>query len=263
MSYSGHPFIRLRRSIINLMFWLLVFQILPIKREGAFGQAPDKEEYFSVGDPEKQRIARQEYAEGTKAFKEGRFQDAVQSFMRVYRIKPYPNLVYNMARAFEELKEYSDAADYYERYLTMKPDAKDRSEVELTISTLRRLIEKDKTHQPSGQKSQLKQRLGWGGVAAGGALFVGSVVFGVRAIQLNSDLRSLSKGDDLQAFESTERSRNSSALLSDIFTVSGSVLVGVGLFLALSSDQSEEMSQESARLGINFGPSSISVHGVF
>ena len=45
-----------------------------------------------------------------------------------------------MAR-FEQLKEYQSAADYYRKYLDISPKAKDREQVEITISTMIRLAQ--------------------------------------------------------------------------------------------------------------------------
>ena len=58
--------------------------------------------------------AEEEYKKGAAHFKVGEFEKALLYFVRVYRVAPNPNLVYNMARAFEELGRLAEAADYYE-----------------------------------------------------------------------------------------------------------------------------------------------------
>ena len=232
------------------------------------GWADSTDDHFSVDDPETQRIAKQEYEQGTIDFRAKRYRDALQRYMRVYRIKPYPNLVYNMARAFEELKEYGDAADYYERYLEMKPDAEDRQEVELSITTLRRMEKVGTTPDPAvsagADRGINQRRVGWITIGTGGALLLGSVIFGVRAINLTSDLETLSRNGDRSQFRDVEQSRDVSALTSDIFTITGSVAVGVGLFFLLSPATSEATPpQASTSLHWGIGPRSVTLQGVF
>ena len=76
------------------------------------------------------------YRAGVEHFKAKRFEDAVREFNKAYRLDPNPVLVFNMARAFEELKQYEAAIEFYRRYLTMAPDAPDRQTVEDSLRTL-------------------------------------------------------------------------------------------------------------------------------
>ena len=80
--------------------------------------------------------AKAAYDAGVEHFKAGRFQDAIVEVNKAYRLDPNAVLVFNMARAFEELKQYASAVEYYRKYLEMAPSAPDRKNVEETLRTL-------------------------------------------------------------------------------------------------------------------------------
>ena len=80
--------------------------------------------------------ARTAYETGVGHFKAKRYADAIREFNKAYRVDPNPVLVFNMARAFEELKDYDSAIEFYRRYLEMAPEASDRPGVESALRTL-------------------------------------------------------------------------------------------------------------------------------
>jgi len=98
------------------------------------------------------------YQSGVGHFKARRFEDAIREFNKAYRLDPNPVLVFNMARAFEETRQYASAIEFYRRYLTMAPESPDRQSVEDSIRTLELLAAKSApqavtlsvTSQPDG-----------------------------------------------------------------------------------------------------------------
>lgn len=80
--------------------------------------------------------AKAAYRAGVDHFKQHRYADAIREFNKAYRLDPNPVLVFNMARAFEELQQYESAIEYYRKYLEMSPKAPDRATVEDSIRTL-------------------------------------------------------------------------------------------------------------------------------
>lgn len=82
------------------------------------------------------------YRAGVEHFKASRFEDAIREFNKAYRLDPNPVLVFNMARAFEETRQYSSAIEFYRRYLAMAPESPDRQAVEDSIRTLELLAAK-------------------------------------------------------------------------------------------------------------------------
>jgi tetratricopeptide (TPR) repeat protein len=81
--------------------------------------------------------AKRSVADGRQAYGEGRFQEAADLFEQTYELTHAPELLYNLARCYERLGDNGRAADQYEMYLRMSPDAEDREEVEKKIAELR------------------------------------------------------------------------------------------------------------------------------
>ncbi|MBU0552849.1 PEGA domain-containing protein [Myxococcota bacterium] len=100
------------------------------------------------------------YSAGVEHFKARQFKDAILEFNKAYRANPHPILVFNMARCFEELKNYEAAVDFYQKYLKMNPEAADKAQVEESITTLKLLAGKAQeqrldlqlTSQPDGAR---------------------------------------------------------------------------------------------------------------
>ncbi|MEZ4463551.1 MAG: PEGA domain-containing protein [bacterium] len=80
--------------------------------------------------------AKAAYDAGVAHFQAGRYTDAIAEFNKAYRLGPNPVLVFNMARAFEELGDFASATEFYKRYLQMAPEAADRQVVEESLRTL-------------------------------------------------------------------------------------------------------------------------------
>lgn len=87
-----------------------------------------------AGEPSSR--AQEAYERGVEHFRGGRFREAVVEFNKAYRADPNPVLVFNMARAFEEMKRYEAAIEFYRRYLEMAPEADDRAAVEEGLRAL-------------------------------------------------------------------------------------------------------------------------------
>ncbi len=77
------------------------------------------------------------YEEGVGAFQEQDYGTALQRFERAYMLDPSPVLLYNLARAHEEMGHAREAAEHFQMYLDRDPGASDRAEVEGRIHALR------------------------------------------------------------------------------------------------------------------------------
>jgi tetratricopeptide (TPR) repeat protein len=81
--------------------------------------------------------AKQHFVDGRKHYADGEFNEAADHFVKAYDLTHAPELLYNLARCYEHLGEKERAADQYEMYLRMSPDAEDRVEVEKKIAELK------------------------------------------------------------------------------------------------------------------------------
>jgi tetratricopeptide (TPR) repeat protein len=86
-----------------------------------------------------QARSKQTYQVGVTLFKAQKYRAAIREFNKAYRDSPSPTLLYNIARAFEELGEYQLAIDSYNEYLKLAPQAADKDRVARTLTTLGRL----------------------------------------------------------------------------------------------------------------------------
>lgn len=100
------------------------------------GASPEPVASPAKASPEESLQAKAAYQAGVEHFKAKRYADAIREFNKAYRVDPNPVLVFNMARAFEELQEYDSAIEYYKRYLEMAPESEDSASVAETLRAL-------------------------------------------------------------------------------------------------------------------------------
>jgi tetratricopeptide (TPR) repeat protein len=218
---------------------------------------PESKDEFHDTREEGFKIAQREYKLGLIDFKAKRYRDALRRFNRVYRIKPQPNLVYNMARSFEQLYEYESAAVYYQRYLTLSPESDDREQVELTIETMKRLSTKTKRQPQSELPARpINRVLLWSGVATGGAMMIGGIFLGSRALSLDQDLSDAQYDNSVSDFDATLKRRDQAALFADVLTISGAAITGVSLYFMLSNLKSSSQTTASTSAQVDHNPTS-------
>jgi iron complex outermembrane receptor protein len=84
------------------------------------------------------------FDQGQADYKAGQFKEAIEAFLAADRLHPSPDLMYDVAQAYERLGELGRAVEYYEAYLQRDPRAKDRAQVSATVANLKgRLAAKD------------------------------------------------------------------------------------------------------------------------
>ena len=84
--------------------------------------------------------ARAHYESGQQFYEQGRYDEAIGEYETAYRLKPHPNVLYNIAQAHERLLEYGRSVEWFERYLAeAPPDAEFRVIVQNRLRVLRGL----------------------------------------------------------------------------------------------------------------------------
>jgi hypothetical protein len=100
-----------------------------------------------AGSPKSRAIAL--FEQSARAYREGRFQDAVDLLLEARRAKREPVLLYNLGRAYEAMGKQTEAANAYAGYLAEDPRAADRGAIEGRIATLRSQAEQlDRAKNP-------------------------------------------------------------------------------------------------------------------
>ncbi len=88
---------------------------------------------------ERDRRARERYDKGITHYNLGEFDAAITEFKAAYEINSSPSLLFNIAQAYRLKKDYEQALYFYKTYLRLKPDAKNRADVEARIQEMEKI----------------------------------------------------------------------------------------------------------------------------
>jgi hypothetical protein len=84
--------------------------------------------------------AKAHYDKAQQLYATGNYDEAIAEYQEAYRLKPHPNVLYNIAQAYERLLDYAQSVVWFERYLAeAPPDAVERPIVENRLRILRNL----------------------------------------------------------------------------------------------------------------------------
>lgn len=186
--------------------------------------------------------------QAAKHYQEGEFEQAAQAFLEAYELRQIPDLLFNIGRCYEQLREWDEAIEYMEQYVR-SPDADDeirdhamdrlqelrafqsaedqaRSEVEDMEDRARKLatalVEPVVVEEPSSAT-------GLATLSGGGGLLVGGLILGMMAN------RNAGRIDDTSLHYEQRLSARSSArtqgMMADAFFVSGAAATVVGMYL--------------------------------
>jgi len=86
-----------------------------------------------AGDKQK---AKELYIKGNTQYNLGRWKEAIDLFTQAYEAYDNPDLLFNIGQAYRQDGNCSKAIFFYKRYLALKPNAPNRSEVEAFITKL-------------------------------------------------------------------------------------------------------------------------------
>jgi tetratricopeptide (TPR) repeat protein len=73
----------------------------------------------------------------------GEYEKAAEEYIQVYRIKPLPPLLYNIAQSYRQAGQYEKARQFYKSYLREAKDAPNRGAIEKAIRELDELLAKE------------------------------------------------------------------------------------------------------------------------
>ncbi|WP_164008512.1 tetratricopeptide repeat protein [Pyxidicoccus trucidator] len=105
---------------------------------------------LAVGEADAEARARARFSEGNLAYDVGDFDKALKSFSEAYRLKPLPAFLFNMAQCHRQLGQFSRAAFFYRRYLSLEPDV-------ASASAVRELVQEMETREREQQARRLER----------------------------------------------------------------------------------------------------------
>lgn len=111
-------------------------------------EAAPKRPAAPAHDPRQEKAARSQFDRAEKAFNLGHFDEALGSYQAAYEALPLPAFLFNIAQCHRNLRNREQAVFFYQRYLSLAPDAPNRPVVEELIAEQKRLIEYEQPAEP-------------------------------------------------------------------------------------------------------------------
>ncbi len=224
--------------------FLLILCCLPV---GLYAQAQKEQTAVSAEDKEamakKQAMA--DYKQGSKAFQDKDFDQALLLFTKAYRVIKNPIMVYNIARCFEEKRDFKTAANFYREYLNVAQNSDDKLEILLTINVLEGL---DKPKVDIGMSST--QLWGWSSVSVGALFLIGGILTGIEVVDQSDQMSKFASQGNLSGYQSLQNDRNQMALLSDGLYLGSIALTSVGVYLLIQAFSDPKANYRSAQEGM-------------
>jgi tetratricopeptide (TPR) repeat protein len=80
-------------------------------------------------------------------FAKGRFQQALELYLRAYEAKPLPGFHFNIGQCYRGLNQHEQAVEHFEKYLA-SPNPKHRADAERLVQLSRDALEQQRKDQP-------------------------------------------------------------------------------------------------------------------
>jgi tetratricopeptide (TPR) repeat protein len=130
---------RASRAVLFLCAMALGAEAAPRRPPPAHGPRDN-----DARDPRQEKAARIQFDRAEKAFNLGRFDEALTHYQAAYEALPLPAFVFNIAQCHRNLGNGEQAVFFYQRYLSLQPDAPNRPVVEELIAEQTRQLEERK-----------------------------------------------------------------------------------------------------------------------
>lgn len=90
--------------------------------------------------------ARRHFKSGMALIQAGEYERGIEALLEAYSVKPHPNVLFNIARAYESAGQVKEAIDHYRRYLRSKPA--DAEAVRASLARLEASLPKEAEKPP-------------------------------------------------------------------------------------------------------------------
>jgi tetratricopeptide (TPR) repeat protein len=92
-------------------------------------------------NPSPEELARRHHERGTTHYNLGQFEEAIAEYRKGYEQKADPVFLLNIGESYRQLGAHEKALFFYRRYLSVVPEAPNRSEIDEKIRTLEHLVD--------------------------------------------------------------------------------------------------------------------------
>jgi len=117
--------------------------------------------------------ARQHAAKAKVHYDLGEFEKAAEEYILVYRLRPLPALLFNIAQSYRQAGQYEKAKQFYRAYLRENPDPQSGAAVKKALKEIDELLAKEKKTKespPAGIREAPAEVAGGGRPAASPAV---------------------------------------------------------------------------------------------
>lgn len=203
-----------------------------------------------VGGSGSDAEARSLFEAGEVAFREGRFENALEYLQRSYELSHRPALLYNLGTTYDRLRRDAEALAAFERYLEEVPDAAQRAQIERRIAVLRESIARgapspdaeDETGAPEGgdpapasETSDGAALPGWTTLGVGAAVLVGGgILLGVALADVAA-VENAADGTSWSAVSAAHGRSEGESIAGIVLLSVGAAASATGLVWALTS----------------------------
>jgi tetratricopeptide (TPR) repeat protein len=115
---------------------VLLACLVQIGAPALLGSAGDMGAPAHAAEPEAVARARELYKSGERAFKEGKYEEALRDWDTGYQLSNRPLFLLNMGHAERRRGQLANARTLYKRFLLMEPETKLRGEIEGVLSEI-------------------------------------------------------------------------------------------------------------------------------
>lgn len=201
----------------------------------AFAQEPEES-----GDEKKDEKAarlKELNAKGRTSYKNKDYKGAIDAFQKAYELEQVPNLLYNIAKCYEKLKDWDNAIKYYNEFIVspgIKADTRKKTLARIDeIRKIKEMQEKG-TEKPKPEPKAPDHTVAYALMGTGGALVLTGVVFGVLA---NGQQSTFEEATDVQAKRDARSTGKTFGYVADAGYALGLISAGIGLALYLTAGE--------------------------
>ncbi len=200
------------------------------------------------------------FFKGLKAYQQKKYDQAAMDFQTAYLLVPNADLLYNVARCREQLKDIQGATNWYQSYLKSKPF--DETAVLHHIKEMGGVLEEGENRVNKNLVKKEKQVkvieeggsfLAWGTLGLSVLSLGSSIYFGQMAVD-EANLARKSFGLDSKSYQSHKDQTDSYALYSDISVITALIALGATTYLWLNVDRDATVPKKDSavvRSGMN------------
>lgn len=252
------------RPPIPTALLLLVALHYPVRaaaQDGASDEgAASPEDGGDAPDRDVVERARNHFNAGRAYYEDGRYEDAVREFAEAHRLTGHPDVLYNLAQAYDRLGRRQDAVERYRQYLDDAETPPDRARVEQRIEELELMMRAEDAGDAPVRPPRPPPDGGpgiapWIAFGTAGVLAVGAAITGGMALSTHASLSDECPMDRCSPEHRDDIDSGSTlSTVSTILTAGAVVGAGVGVGLLLFGGGGEEEASGNAAVEIVPGP---------